>query len=106
MTQADLRRHQRILVPGAVKIRVETNGAGPRVEGVATVIGLGGMFVRTQTVPPPGSVLRLGLIGPSISLESECTVRHVADNGIGVEFTRITPGDEQRLKRLLLQLKN
>jgi hypothetical protein len=106
MTRADLRRHQRILIPQSVKIRVEAKEAGTHIDGLATVIGLGGMFVRTEDVPEPGSVLKLGLTGPSVSFESECTVRHVAETGIGVEFTRIEPQDEEKLKALLLRLKN
>jgi hypothetical protein len=106
MTRTDLRRHQRILVPDAVKIRVQAKEAGAQISGLATVIGLGGMFVRTKDVPEPGCIMNLRLLGPSVSFESECTVRHVAETGIGVEFTRIEPQDEEKLKALLLRLKN
>lgn len=101
----EMRRHQRILVPGAVEIRAVGNGDGPRVEGVVTVIGLGGMFVRTQILRPPGSVLHLTLVCPLVSIESECTVRRVAENGMGIEFTGMTPEEEEKLKQLLHQLR-
>jgi len=105
MTQRVLRRHERILVPNAIDICVTGDGGGPPFEGVATVIGLGGMFVRTKTTRPCGSVLPLVLTGPAISIAAEGTVRSVAENGIGVEFTALTPQNEQELKRLLLQLR-
>jgi hypothetical protein len=105
MIRKEMRRHQRVLVPGAVEIRVAGNGVGPQFEGVATVIGLGGLFVRTKTPPQPGSILKLTLACPSISIESECTVRHVTDNGMGIEFTGITPENEEKLKNLLHQLR-
>ncbi|HXJ17751.1 MAG TPA: hypothetical protein VNM68_11230 [Candidatus Polarisedimenticolia bacterium] len=49
MSREDMRRHQRVFVPGVVEIRVARNGAGPPVEGVATFIGLGGMRVRSKS---------------------------------------------------------
>lgn len=101
----DMRRHQRILVPGSVEIRVFGNGDGPRVEGVATVIGLGGMFVRTKAPRPPGSVLKLNLVCPSVSFESECTVRHVTEAGMGIEFTGMAAEEEEKLKNLLNQFR-
>jgi PilZ domain len=106
ITRADLRRHQRILVPEAVKIRVQAKEAGAQIAGLATVIGLGGVFVRTNDTPEPGCVLKLDLLGPSVSFESECTVRHVGETGIGVEFTRIEPQEEEKLKALLRRLRN
>jgi hypothetical protein len=105
MIRKDMRRHQRVLVPGAVEIRVAGNGEGPQFEGVATVVGLGGMFVRTKTPPPPGSIVKLTVVCASICIESECSVRHVTDNGMGIEFTGITLENEEKLKNLLHQLR-
>lgn len=106
MQKVDLRKHQRILVPGSQSIQAASNGSGPRVEGAVTVIGLGGMFIRTKDFQPYGTVLHLILKGSYLVLESECTVRNVASNGLGVEITGITPQNEQKLKSLLLQLKS
>jgi PilZ domain len=106
MARSDRRRHQRILVPEAVKIRVQGREANGEIAGLATVIGLGGVFVRTNGVAEPGIVAKLVLFGPSISFECEGTVRYVAETGLGVEFTRIDPQDEEKLKALLLRLKN
>ncbi len=102
-----MRRHQRILVPAGRVIRV-AGGLGarqPALEGVVTVIGLGGMFFRSEQSHPAGAVLRLQLADTLFPFEFECTVRNVAPNGLGVEFTGITRENEQKLKALLSAIK-
>jgi hypothetical protein len=47
----------------------------------------------------------LVLTARAISIAAEGTVRNVAENGIGVEFTALTPENEQELKKFLLQLR-
>ncbi len=84
---------------------IHSNGAGPRLEGTVTVIGLGGMFIRTSDAQPYGEVLTLVVEDHSARFDAECTVRHVAENGLGVEITKITPQNEQRLRALLLRLR-
>ena len=106
MKAPDLRRQERVLVPQDCHIRATTNGEGPRLEGSISVIGLGGMFVRTKAPLPPGSVLHVVLTCPTFSLESDCTVIHVKSTGMGVELTGITPENEQKMKALLLDLKS
>ena len=101
MNKAELRRHERISVPGAIEI----HAAGSGLAGIATVIGIGGMFLRAKEMRPPETVLALKLTCASISIEVGCTVRYVTDHGMGIEFTAITPENEQRLKDFLLQLR-
>lgn len=86
-------------------MRVHGRDGGPPFEGAVTVIGLGGMFIRTENTAPPGTVLDVKLDDPVAAFDYECTVRHVAENGIGVEITKISPPNEQRLRFLLVQLK-
>jgi PilZ domain len=105
MIPSDVRLHERILVPGVRQIQAISNGNGPRLEGVVTVIGLGGMFIRTRTSCPAGSVLNMVLTSSFLSFESECTVRHAGTHGIGVELTQITAENEQKLKTLLIELR-
>jgi hypothetical protein len=105
MTQPDLRRHERILVPGGQAIRAAGNAEGPHLEGIVTVIGLGGMFIRTGNSYPAGAVLHVVLKCSPLSIESECIVRNSVSNGIGVELTEVTPENEQKLKALLILLK-
>jgi len=87
-------------------MRIASNGrGGAKLEGLVTVIGLGGLFIRTAKTQPLGTVLRLKLDGPAITFEAEFTVRNVSENGMGVEITKISPENEQRLKALLFRLK-
>lgn len=105
MVKPDLRRQQRVLVPTGHAMRIHGNDGSPQFEGTVTVIGLGGMFIRTKKTQPPGTVLKLTLDDAVATFESECTVRHVTDNGMGVEITKISHQDEQRLRFLLIRLK-
>lgn len=105
MQKPDLRRHQRILVPSGQRLRVHGNGGGPRLEGIVSAIGMGGMFIRTDSAPPPGTVLNLRLEDRVAAFDSECTVRYVEESGMGVEITSISSKGEQRLRFLLIQLK-
>jgi PilZ domain len=104
----DMRRHQRILVPNGRMIRVASGNSDerPNLEGLVTVIGLGGIFIRTPDLRPAGTVLHLRISDALVTLEAECTVRSVASNGLGVEFTRITHENELKLKSLLSAMKH
>jgi hypothetical protein len=100
----DLRQHQRLLVPEGRKIPIEV--AGLELNGTVTVIGLGGMFIRTRNPQHLGSAFHLRLVDAFISLDAECTVRSLSERGMGVEFTGISPENEQKLKMLLAHLKS
>lgn len=102
----ELRRYQRIAVPGGFGIRVSGRKNGTAVEGIATVIGLGGMFCRTQDRLPPGTNLILQMTCAAASFEAECSVRHANEQGMGIEFTYFSPEDKQKLESLLLQLQS
>jgi PilZ domain len=99
----DLRQHQRLLVPEGRKVAVEA--AGLDLDGSVTVIGLGGMFIRTRNSQHLGATLHLKLVDAFITFEAEGTVRNQSEKGIGVEFTGISPENEQKLKMLLTHLK-
>lgn len=99
----DMRRHERLLIPDGRNIQVEC--PGPTMKGLVTVIGLGGMFIRTKDWQPYGTVVEVKLADPLVTFEAECTVRNVSENGLGVEITGITTENEQKLKTLLLHLK-
>lgn len=101
--QKDMRRHERLLIPESRNIAAECKA--PVLRGLVTVIGLGGMFIRTKDSQPYGTILPIKLADPLVTFDAECTVRNVAENGLGVEITGITPENEQKLKTLLLHLK-
>jgi len=73
------------------------------VEGIATVIGLGGMFCRANDRLPPGTSLILRMSCAAVSFDAECSVCHANEQGMGIEFTRLTQEDNQQLDELLLQ---
>lgn len=100
----DLRQHQRLLVPEGRRMAVEV--AGLEFGGTVTVIGLGGMFIRTRNSQQLGSAFHVQLVDAFISLDAECTVRSLSERGMGVEFTGISPENEQKLKMLLAHLKS
>jgi len=101
----ELRRFQRIVVPDGAGIRVSGREGERSIDGIATVIGLGGMFCRAQEKLPPGTVLTLRLTCADTAFEAECSVRHANDQGMGIEFTRLTPENKQALESLLLELQ-
>jgi hypothetical protein len=101
MTHAALRLHERISVPAAVEIHASGHG----LTGIATVIGLGGMFLRAKEVQPPGTVFALKLTCANLSIQVDCAVRYLTDHGMGIEFTTITPENDRKLRDLLDQIR-
>src|SRR5262249_34179177 len=89
-----VRRHQRILVPPERGIHALANCGTPHFEGVVTVIGLGGMFIRTKGAVPCGGVFNVKLVHALGALETGCVVRDIAETGLGVEFATLTPENE------------
>jgi len=101
----EFRRYQRIVVPEGAGIRASGHEGGHEVEGIATVISLGGMFCRTKNRLPPGTVLTLRLTCAAGSFEAECAVRHSNEQGMGIEFTGLTTENRRTLENLLVQLQ-
>jgi c-di-GMP-binding flagellar brake protein YcgR len=101
----DSRRYQRIVVPDDAAIHVSSLGDRKPIQGIATVIGLGGMFCRSKDRRPPGTVLPLVLKCPTGAIECEGTVRHFNEQGMGIEFTRFTPENKQKLEDLIRELQ-
>lgn len=69
------------------------------------MIGLGGIFCRSKHREQPGTVLPLRLKCPTTLIECEGTVRHLNDQGMGIEFTRFTAENKQKLEALLRELQ-
>lgn len=101
MNQDASRRHERISVPAAVEI----HAAGPGLTGIATVIGMGGMFLRAKETQPAGTVFSLKLTSDNLSIEVGCAVRYLTDHGMGIEFTEITSENDRKLRKLLDQIR-
>lgn len=99
------RRYQRILVPMGHAILARAFRNGRHFEGVVSVIGLGGMFIRTRETPVLGTILQVSLTDPITSFDSECAVRTCTPTGIGLEIVTLEPAARQKLEFLLRQLK-
>lgn len=102
MTQ-DRRHHDRIVIPEDKLLPCE--GVNRPLTGKISVLGTGGMFLRTKTVYPPGTELELRIHAEGETLETPCVVRDAAPGGLGVEFTWVNRPLEERLKKLLTRLK-
>jgi PilZ domain len=103
--RAEKRRYPRVLVPEGLEIRVTGGRSGARVDGVATVISQGGMFVRTPAPLQQGSGLTLQMVCPSVAFEAVCCVKRISDTGMGVEYTALTSENEKKLQGLVAQLQ-
>jgi hypothetical protein len=65
---------------------LECQGVGCELRGHISVVGLGGVFIRTLHLFPVGSALGLRIRKGKEWLEAVCVVRSTEDNGMGVEF--------------------
>ena len=97
------RRFGRIRLSDAHMLSCE--GVGRTLEGKVSVLGLGGMFIRTPEALPPGEALRVRVQGGDAQLEAECVVRNKANGGVGVEFVEMQKAQTANLQSLLRNLK-
>jgi hypothetical protein len=100
----DPRRHARILRDPQHPLRCEGAPPAPKINGTVTVIGLGGMFVRTARLEPFGPVPQLR-VHNLVTFVVARTVRSVSGKGVGVEFTSMARPEEKKRKNLLLHLR-
>ncbi len=100
----DRRRHCRIVIPE--KHLLECAGTNRPLNGQVSVLGLGGMFIRTQVHFPVGTTLGVRVNTDGETLETECVVRDVLPNGLGVEFTRRDALHEQAVRKLMSRFQN
>jgi hypothetical protein len=99
------RRFERIDLPEGRRLICAAFGEGLHVDGEVTVIGSGGMFLRTAKVPDVGA--RLGIKMRSIAdvVEADCVVRNNHHEGFGVEFVDMRPKFRENLDKILERLR-
>ncbi|MFZ0636439.1 MAG: PilZ domain-containing protein [Candidatus Acidiferrales bacterium] len=102
-TPEDRRKQRRILLPEGRTL--PCHGIEPSFDGVVSVIGMGGMFIRMRSAKTPGAVLRVRVEDSDLTFQVECTVRDAVESGVGVEFTKMAAEDEGKLKDLLHRLR-
>lgn len=80
---------------------VEYTVADRKVRGRASILGGGGLFIKGESLPPGTELLlrfRPAKHLPIIQAKGKA-VHHAPGQGTGVEFTRISPHDQQSLLR-------
>lgn len=74
---------------------LECEGVGCELRGHISVVGLGGVFIRTRNLFPVGRALGLRIRKGKEWLEAVCVVRSNESAGMGIEFmpprARLTP---------------
>ncbi len=80
---------------------IPCEGLGFAFDGQISVLGLGGMYVRTGKSYPIGTVLPLRIAVGKEAIEADCIVRDVETDGIGVEFVKLRGSNEDTLKRII-----
>jgi c-di-GMP-binding flagellar brake protein YcgR len=98
----DRRKHVRILLPEHQFLHCR--GIDPKFEGKVSVIGSGGLFVRTKQSLSMGQTIHLKVDDPNLNLEAEASVRDVNEKGVGVEFTNLDPPRQRKLQDFLRTL--
>ncbi|HWQ03655.1 MAG TPA: PilZ domain-containing protein [Candidatus Nitrosotenuis sp.] len=80
-------------------------GIGFAFSGKVTVLGLGGVQVRSEKTFTLGTVLPLRIRSGADSLDIECIVRDFTPDGFGAEFVKLTPAQEKTLKEIIDRLQ-
>ena len=98
----DRRRRERVVIPEEKLLACE--GVNRPLSGKVSVLGTGGMYVRTSDTYPPGTELELRIRGDGETLETPCVVRDVTPGGLGVEFTWLRGALEAKLQKIISRL--
>jgi c-di-GMP-binding flagellar brake protein YcgR len=99
----DRRKHKRILLPEHQFLHCR--GINPKFEGQVSIIGAGGLFVRTNQSLSMGQTIRLKIEHPNLNLEVEAKVRDVTETGAGLEFNELNLPSQRTLQDFLRSLR-
>jgi len=99
----DRRKHKRILLPEHQFLVCKS--LDPKFDGKVSVIGTGGLFVRTRHALTMGQTLHMRIEDPSLTFEVQCTVRDVNEKGVGVEFAALDQPQQRILQEFLRTLR-
>jgi hypothetical protein len=83
-SETDERRYRRKILDQPEWLECE--GVGCELRGHVSVVGLGGVFIRTFQLLPVGSALGLRIRKGKEWLEAVCVVRSNETSGMGIEF--------------------
>ena len=100
----DNRHYVRHTIPEEQLLPCE--GVNRPLSGHVSILGLGGMFVRTRESYPLGTPLEVRIHAPGDVIDAQCVVRDVLPGGLGLEFTKLRGKHEDGVRKFLEQLKN
>jgi hypothetical protein len=83
-TEVENRRYARKILDQ--QLWLECEGVGCELHGQISVVGMGGVFIRTLQIFPVGHALGLRIRKGKEWLEAVCVVRSNEGAGMGVEF--------------------
>jgi hypothetical protein len=67
---------------------------------------MGGLFLKTPTVKPVGSVVNLHFLVQEGLIRADATVRYVrSGSGVGMKFAAVSQEDRPRLAALMTRLR-
>jgi len=99
-------RRYAIRYPFAADAELLDLESGSRIEGVTSDISLGGCFICTSKPFPLGTRTRITLTRKEQLVEGLAVVRIVKPRiGMGVEFIDVEPPYDEKLTRLIEQLR-
>ena len=105
-TSAVRDRRYAIRYPFAADAELLDLESGSRIEGVTSDISLGGCFICTSKPLPLGTRTRITLKRKEQLVEALAVVRIVKPRiGMGVEFLDVEPPYDEKLSRLIEQLR-
>ena len=99
----DRRRYERIVL--SENRLLPCQGISRPLVGQVSVLGTGGMYIRTTNTYPLGTEIELRIQADAEVLDAPCVVRDVTPGGLGVEFTWLRGPLEEKLQKILARLK-
>src|SRR5437016_3667869 len=102
-TASGTRRYERISLPKGMT--VAWYGGGQQQVSRVKTLSKGGLFLCGSNAAPVGMDLKLVFEVPGGIVQADAVVRNIVPGeGMGVEFTKINPGDQALLEGLLGRL--
>jgi hypothetical protein len=69
-------------------------------------MSMGGLFLKTPTVKPVGSIVNLHFLVQEGQIRADATIRYVkTGGGLGMKFAAVSQEDRPRLAALMIRLR-
>ena len=97
------RRFERIQLPDG---KLVCHGVDTSLDGDVTVLGMGGMYIRTPKIQALGATFNIRMRNIADIVEAQCAVRGQGLDGMGVEFVSLQEKHQQNLQRIIERFKS